>query len=61
MCKQVLCLEILIQKGLVITKSDENFTTGSGRKLHEYDPDSGIYNRFIILKLLLIPNCKIAL
>ena len=31
-------------KGLVITKSDENFTTGSGRKLHEYDPDSGIYN-----------------
>ena len=31
-------------KGLVITKSDENFTTGSGRKLYEYDPDSGIYN-----------------
>lgn len=31
-------------KGLVITKNDENFTTGSGRKLHEYDPDSGIYN-----------------
>ena len=31
-------------KGLLITKSDENFTTESGRKLHEYDPDSGIYN-----------------
>lgn len=31
-------------KGLVITKSDENFTTGSGRKLLEYDPDSGIYD-----------------